>query len=106
MDEKLKALDAKLNQLDAKLNKLLNVAKTDEKEKQETIKLQIQLEQMRMDHERQMRDEAWKREDKIRAENKKNEDEKMRFESHNRGVERNHELDIERTKLDPNYRPF
>lgn len=60
MEKRIEELEKKIDQLDAKLGKLLAMKKSDEKEKQETIKLQIQLEQMRIDHEYRIATEKWK----------------------------------------------
>lgn len=73
MEKRIDEIEKKIDQLDAKLSELLAMKKSDEKEKQETIKLQIQLEQMRIDHESRIATEKWKFEKDARVQAKKDE---------------------------------
>lgn len=94
MEKRIKSLEEMVGRVDAKLSELLSIQKNNEADKQATIKLQIQLEQMRIDHEYEMRNDAWNREDEIRAENKKDDAEKRDIERYNRIEEREHEREL------------
>lgn len=69
MEEKLKAMQKKLGQLENKINNLSRIQNSNVGS-QDYQKLQIQLEQKkieRLNYERKLRDEAWEREDQLRA---------------------------------------
>lgn len=103
MEEKVEAIEEKLNQIVLKLDELLSVPKSDEAAKQETIKLQIELEKVKFDHEqkrrhfeRMMRDEEWEREDRMHLK-------KRSHEVSDRREEREHELEMQKLKNQSQY---
>lgn len=95
MEKEVKAMKELLTDITFKVNYLMMIPKISEADKQESIKLEMELEQIKMDNERQMRDEAWKREDEIRAEDKLNEEIKQRNQIEIRYME----INFEREKL-------
>lgn len=55
-----------MEKIESKLDQILALLTNSEKQKQETLTLQIRLEQNKMNHERQMKIDVWNREDEQR----------------------------------------